>query len=186
MTLTRPNPRPLPEVPVERYRFEDDGTFPNNARLPVLIYRGAHNGGLALSASDFEALFATNDWHPAWRSGLFGFHHYHSTAHEALGVYAGHGRVWLGGPSLGECVSVRRGDVIVIPAGVAHKNEGSSADFQLAGAYPSGQQWDMMYGTPGERPAADCNIERTQLPERDPLYGADGPLLQCWAGTGRT
>ncbi|MCO6440783.1 MAG: hypothetical protein J5I81_06775 [Nitrococcus mobilis] len=182
MTVAGPNPRPSLEVPVERYRFEDDGTFPNNARLPVLIYRGALDDGLPPSAPDFEALFAANTWLPAWRSGLFGFHHYHSTAHETLGVYAGHGQVWLGGPSLGECVCVRPGDVIVIPAGVAHKDEGSSMDFRLVGAYPRGQQWDMMYGTPGERPTAERNIERTPLPQRDPLYGADGPLMRCWAG----
>lgn len=73
-----------------------------------------------------------------------------------------------------------RGDVVVIPAGVAHKNLGASPGFALVGAYPAGQLWDMMYGKPGERPRADENIARVPLPEADPVYGAGGPLLAHW------
>lgn len=185
MTIARPCPGPSAEGQAERYCFEDDGTLPNNARLAVLIYRAVLDGGTDNHARAFAALFTENGWPAAWRSGLFGFHHYHSTAHEALGVYAGQGRVRLGGPKLGQCVTLNPGDLVVIPAGVAHKDEGSSSDFRLVGAYPKGQRWDMMYGMPGERPAADRNIERTPLPERDPLYGVDGPLIRYWALAGQ-
>ena len=72
------------------------------------------------------------------------------------------------------------GDVIIIPAGVAHKNVGSSSDFRCVGAYPLGQSWDMNYGKPGERPQADQNITKVPLPESDPVYGIDGPLVKSW------
>ena len=75
---------------------------------------------------------------------------------------------------------VRPGDVIVIPAGVAHKNLGASADFRVVGAYPRGQHPDLCTGKPGERPQADRRIARVPLPEQDPVYGPGGPLIAHW------
>ena len=72
------------------------------------------------------------------------------------------------------------GDVIIIPAGVAHKNLGSSGDFRCVGAYPPGQDWDMNYGKAGERPAADENIANVPLPVADPVFGFEGPLMKNW------
>jgi uncharacterized protein YjlB len=106
--------------------------------------------------------------------------HYHSTAHEVLGVYHGSARVQLGGER-GVVQEVHPGDVLVIPAGVAHKKLGSTADFGVVGAYPEGQDWDMNYGRLGERPRADSNIARVPLPKADPVCGPDGPLTVHWA-----
>ena len=72
------------------------------------------------------------------------------------------------------------GDVIVIPAGVAHQNIGSSADFAVVGAYPDGREWDLLRGLPGERPQADHNIATLPIPDYDPIYGPQGPLRQAW------
>lgn len=155
----------------------DDGTFPNNPRLPVLLYRGAFES--SDSPADLEKAFEGSGWGGTWQDGIYGYHHYHSTAHEVLGVAEGTARVQLGGPD-GPTFELAPGDVVVIPAGVAHKNLGSSSDFLVVGAYPAGQKWDMNYGKPGERPDADRNIERTPLPETDPVYGSEGPLLEKW------
>ncbi|HXO96731.1 MAG TPA: hypothetical protein VN857_09120, partial [Chthoniobacterales bacterium] len=76
--------------------------------------------------------------------------------------------------------TVRAGDVIVIPAGVGHKNLGASDDFGVVGAYPGGRHWDLLTGKPGERPKADQNIAALPLPDNDPVYGPDGPLRKIW------
>ena len=169
--------RQPPDVAVHPLAESDN--IPNNPDVPLLLYRQA----VALPEHDpaaaFEGRFAQNDWRGSWRNGLYGFHHYHSTAHEVLGIYAGHATVQLGGDD-GLTVELRAGDVVVIPAGVGHKNLGSSPDFGVVGAYPAGQQWDMNYGKSGERPQADENVARVSKPGRDPLYGEKGPLIEHW------
>src|SRR5207248_2277900 len=130
-------------------------------------------------AAQFEQLFEANDWRGAWRNGIYDYHHYHSTTHEVLGVFRGSARVQLGGDE-GVVYDIGPGDVIVIPAGVAHKSLGSSPDFGVVGAYPEGRSWDMNYGKPGERPRTDQTIAKVPLPSSDPLYGAAGPLLDQW------
>jgi uncharacterized protein YjlB len=38
----------------------------------------------------------------------------------------------------------------------------------------------MCYGKREERPKADKNIFSVPVPESDPLYGPDGPLMDHW------
>ena len=163
--------------------LDDDGVFPNNARLPLLLYPAA----VALPARDparaLEDLFEAHGWIDAWQNGIFGYHHYHSTAHEVLGVCGGSARVQLGGPD-GPAFDIRKGDVIVIPAGVAHKNLGAASGFRVVGAYPAGRGWDMNTGEPGERPQVDRNIAAVALPKHDPVFGNTGPLIRLWHETG--
>lgn len=158
--------------------FADDGRFPNSA-LPVLIYAAALAPEV-VSAEAMEALFEAGGWPPAWRSSVFAYHHYHSTAHECLGVAAGAARLMLGGPQ-GREVAVASGDVVVLPAGVAHQRLQSQADFLVVGAYPPVQSWDLLRGVPGERPQADRNIAAVPLPQTDPVHGPAGPLPRLWA-----
>ena len=42
--------------------------------------------------------FAAHGWSNAWRDGIFGYHHFHSIAHEVLGIASGEVRVMFGGP----------------------------------------------------------------------------------------
>jgi uncharacterized protein YjlB len=159
--------------------IEDDGTYPNNERIPLLQYKKV----FLLSERDapefIETTFSRNQWRGSWRNGIYPFHHYHSTAHEVLGIYQGTVRAQFGGDS-GPIISAAAGDVILIPAGVAHKNIQSSFDFRVVGAYPDGQSWDMNYGKPDERPGADNNIRRVPLPTTDPLFGENGILFDHW------
>ena len=73
------------------------------------------------------------------------------------------------------------GDVVVIPAGVGHKNLDASRDLLVVGAYPPGQDWDLCRGATDERPWALGNIAKVPLPTTDPIYGEQGLLLAYWA-----
>ena len=161
--------------------LEDDGTFPNNASLPLLVYKGA----LLLHPDEepkaIEKVFESNGWTNSWVDGVYDYHHYHSLTHEVLGVFCGVADLQLGGPH-GVCVELVRGDVVIIPAGVAHKCTKASHDFTVVGAYPEGKSYDMNYGKEGERPAADENIAKVPLPEKDPVYGSRGGLNEFWKG----
>ena len=79
-------------------------------------------------------------------------------------------------------VKTKKGDVIIIPAGVAHKNLESSTDFRVVGGYPPGQSYDMNYGNQGERLRADENIKNVSLPESDPVFGTkeSNGLITYW------
>src|SRR5213595_1692376 len=162
----------------EQLNFNDDGIFPNS-RLPLLVYRHAITTDAKDPSSIFEQRFAGNDWTNSWRDGVYSFPHYHSTSHEVLGVYSGAATLRLGGER-GKNVEVHAGDVIVIPAGVAHQNIGASADFAVVGAYPDGREWDLLRGRAGERSEADRTIAALPIPDYDPISGAEGPLRQIW------
>jgi uncharacterized protein YjlB len=160
---------------VEIYFFEDDGGIPNSP-LPVLLYHGV---GAATNAADCEAHFAHHGWLGAWRDGIYSFHHFHSTAHEVLGIVAGSAAVMLGGPS-GRRFELRSGDVLVLPAGTGHCNLGSSADLLVIGAYPDAMRWDIRRGDPAEHDEAVANIRAVPLPGADPVKGRHGPLADLW------
>lgn len=159
----------------DSHRFADDGRFPNSA-LPLLVYRKA----LPPDAEAMEHAFAAHGWSNSWRNGIFAYHHFHSIAHEVLGIAAGEARVAFGGPS-GRELAVRAGDVVVIPAGVAHRNMGASADLLVVGAYPCGTDYDIRRGDPTEHAAALQAIKAVPRPDSDPVSGREGCLLRLWA-----
>jgi uncharacterized protein YjlB len=175
---------PVREVEPTAHRFADDGAIPNNPTLPFLVYPGAVElAGAADPAAIFEELFAANGWGGSWRDGIFTFPHYHSNAHEVLGIACGSATVRFGG-STGIVLEVRAGDVAVLPAGTGHQNLGASGDLLVVGAYPHGQEdYDLCRGGPSERPRALDNIAHVPLPDADPVYGRPGPLVEQWAAT---
>jgi uncharacterized protein YjlB len=170
--------KPQKFVEPEQFSFKDDGVFPNSI-LPLLLYRQVLTTKVGDRASVLEQRLAENDWRNSWRNGVYPFTHYHSTTHEVLGIYCGSATLRLGGGH-GKNVEVRAGDLIVIPAGVAHQNIGASEDFAVVGAYPDGREWDLLRGRPGERPRADRTIAALPMPDNDPIYGTEGPLRKIW------
>lgn len=157
--------------------FADDGTFPNS-NLPALIYKAALTLPGEHAAQIIEEIFKKNNWTNSWRNGIYDYHHYHSITHEVLGVYEGNTMVELGGAK-GITLLIEKGDIIIIPAGVVHRNVTPGSKFKCVGAYPDGSDYDIKKGETGDRPAADKNIKKVPLPGSDPLY-TDGPLLKTW------
>ncbi|GGD90160.1 cupin domain-containing protein [Paenibacillus nasutitermitis] len=159
------------------FLFQDDGTIPNNRNLPVVLYPGALKG----QADHTESLFNRHSWRNSWTNGVFPYHHYHSNAHEVLGVIRGSVTLQLGGEQ-GKQVELHAGDVVVLPAGTGHKRLGSSGDFQIVGAYPGGMDYNVRTGEAGERPQVLQEIDQVPLPDADPVFGESGPLLRLWKG----
>ena len=164
------------------YYFADAGSIPNNPTLPMLIYPSAIDptSALADAATAFEDLFAQNHWTGgSWRNGIYSFPHYHSTAHEILGIASGRAELRLGGET-GTVLTVQAGDAALLPAGCGHQNLGASSDLLGVGAYPPGPDWDLCRGEPGERTLVRENIARVPLPKTDPVGGQQGPVFEYW------
>lgn len=157
--------------------LEPGPDVPNNPDLPVLVYVGVV-GEAGGGAVRFERRFAANGWEGLWRDGIFAFPHYHSTAHEALGIARGSATLRLGGLR-GVTLAVRAGDALVLPAGIGHERLSSSPDLLVVGAYPPGRSWDLLRGGQDVE-GARGRVAAVPLPPTDPLFGADGPLIRIW------
>ncbi|WP_075293150.1 cupin [Pararhizobium arenae] len=157
---------------VGRTVFEPSHWVPNNQRLPVLHYKVDLSDG-----KSFEALFVKDGWSGIWTDGVFDFQHYHTGAHEVLGVRSGSATLLIGGPD-GRKFMVAKGGCLILPAGTGHKNLGSSSKFEVVGAYPPGQHADI------QRSAANNEmlsaIKALPLPQTDPVLGAAGALVKEW------
>lgn len=167
---------------VETALFTDDGRVPNNS-LPVIVYRGAITPDADNPAESFEKTFAANDWSNSWRDGIYPFHHYHSTAHEVLGIAKGRVKVRLGGEK-GRDFELEAGDVVALPAGAGHKRLDASGELLVVGAYPGGGDWDLIKADDSEaatHEAARKRIAKLPSPSRDPVRGGNGPLMKLWS-----
>ena len=153
------------------------GAFPNNGSLSLIVYRASDVNTDSIDPAYYERRYAKNGWGGGWRNGVYDYHHYHSTAHEALSCYRGSAKIQFGGDG-GPIHKLKPGWAVVIPAGVAHKRIEASGDFAVTAAYPAGQTPDMCYG--GEGKSAERAINELPLPSTDPIFGNEGPLTRKW------
>ena len=166
------------KVKPQQYFVTDDGIFPNSS-LPIIFYPKVLELPRLFPALAVRTLFQKNNWANNWKQGIYTYHHYHSITHEVLGVCKGETLLLLGGEQ-GITLFIEEGDVLIIPAGVAHMNLGKEKDVICIGGYPGGKDYDMNYGKEGERPGPDENIAAVPLPQTDPVFGEKGDLLQIW------
>jgi uncharacterized protein YjlB len=162
------------------FSFADDGSIPNNPKLPLVLYRG----GVDLSGSPdpervIEQAFAANGWGDMWRNGIYHYPHYHSMIHEAMGIARGRAKVRFGGHK-GKEIDISAGDVVILPAGTGHQLINQSQELVVIGAYPSSGKYDLCRGSKAEHAKALASIAKVPRPESDPLYGENGPLKKLW------
>jgi uncharacterized protein YjlB len=165
------------DTTLETILFEPSDWVPNNPDLPVLVYRQAIAAEGEM-APKFEGRFRENGWQGIWLNGVFDYQHYHTHAHEVLGIAGGRARLLIGGPD-GTELSVHAGDCLILPAGTGHMRIDASRDFLVVGAYPPGQEADIQIGPASEKQLD--GIANLPLPRTDPVGGASGALLRAWS-----
>jgi uncharacterized protein YjlB len=162
------------------FLFEDDGVIPNHPHWPLIVYRSAvHLPPDYDPAAVFENLFASNKWGSSWRNGVYAYVHYHSRIHEVLGIASGTAEVQFGG-NRGPVLTVKAGDVAILPAGTGHKRLDASSDLLVVGAYPPTGTYDLCTSSE-DYVRAKLSIPKATRPQTDPVYGSGGPLLKCWS-----
>ena len=177
--------KPIQQINIIRHILGDDGTFPNNPSLTLLIYEKVLDADNKINPTEVKELLEVNGWANSWANGIYDYHHYHATTHEVLAIVRGSARVQFGGPS-GVTVLFEPGDVVILPAGIAHKSIDVYDDFLCVGAYPEGYNFDMKYGKQEERADAIAAIHAVPVPSSDPVFGLEGPLLSDWISAKKT
>lgn len=151
----------------EAHLLKANGWVPNHERLPLLLFRNAFRGGVETC----EQFITASGWQPEWRNGVYPFHHYHSTADELLGFAGGEAKLLLGGPKpVGLEVTVRAGDIAILPCGTGHCRVEASRDFLVVGAYALNQRWDLLREAP--TPAQAAAMRQLPFPK--------GALTRLW------
>ena len=160
-------------------RFEDDGVIPNHPLWPLILYRGAVRLPAEFDAAAImEVLFESNGWGDSWRNGIYDYVHYHSQTHEVLGIARGRAKVQFGG-NRGRTVTLKAGDVAILPAGTGHRKISASEDFLVVGAYPPSGTYDLCTGSE-DHVRAVKTVPKVRKPRKDPVFGGRGPLLMLW------
>ncbi|RYE50784.1 MAG: hypothetical protein EOP48_19215 [Sphingobacteriales bacterium] len=84
--------------------------FPNNEKLPLLIYKKA----LLLHPDDMEekviGLLKENGYENSWVGDVYDHDHFHTNTHEILVIFSGNAEIVFGGDAA-KCQEVNRGDV---------------------------------------------------------------------------
>jgi len=159
---------------IRTIHFDKAADVPNS-NLPVLLYRSVLASDTASKARTFREHFKANGWTGIWTDTIYDYLHFHSNAHEVLGIAEGKVTLRLGG-ARGSLLRLKAGDMLVLPAGVGHRRV-SASEVKVIGAYPRGQShYDMK--REGHR------VPKVALPLTDPFYGAGGPLTTAWPAGG--
>jgi uncharacterized protein YjlB len=156
---------------IEEHLIRPHPPFPNNPDMALIHYRAVIDKS-TVSPEFFETIFENNTWTSSWRNGVYSFHHFHSTAHEAFGCYSGRGRILFGGPE-GIEVELSLGDALLVPAGVSHMLLESTSDFHVVGSYPLGTDPDLCRGSEKDYEVLVKRIKKLPSPLSPPVTDAD-------------
>lgn len=166
---------------VEPIYLKESKPYPNNS-LPVLYYENVLESVLDAdyTGQDVKQLFQKNGYTGTWSDGIMDEHHFHSIAHEALACTEGELRVQFGGED-GVMLTVKKGDVLLLPAGTAHKKLEATDPHEIIGGYPINQStYDFQYGDADDYDAIKAAIENVPHPQTDPVTGSPSLIEQYW------
>jgi uncharacterized protein YjlB len=167
-----------PGMIIQKYLLKEDEFMPNNPDLPVLVFR-AVAADRPDTAGFFEQTFYKNGWAGIWRDGIYDYNHFHSNAHEVLGIAEGHVSLRLGGDS-GILIHLMKGDCVVLPAGTGHKRVDATKDLLVVGAYPMGQEnYDIRRSWQNSLGIRE-DIRHVAIPPLSPLDGVAGEADDFW------
>lgn len=167
-------------VETSQFLFPNDGSIPNNPRLPMIVHtRAFDRPASGENIRRVEKAMQANGWAPAWHNGIYPFPHYHATCHEALFIAQGWARVRFGGRH-GVTLKVDAGDVAILPAGTGHQALAISDDLLVIGAYPQGSAYDLCRGSAAEYEAARAQIATVPVPDKDPVLADIGGVATLW------
>ena len=180
MASTTASIKPLKDLRTSSHKIPSFDRIPNTSiqKKPLLIYHSVFQPSVSASAIE-NHLSSVGVVSPQWRFTMFSQSHFHSTAHEVLCVASGKAKLCFGGENNPQRVEpmVEKGDVMVVPAGVAHRLlEDIDGGFNMVGSYQAGKSWDMCFGREGEEDRVK-EIGALRWFERDPIYGDQGPVL---------
>ncbi|KAL0939719.1 cupin domain protein [Colletotrichum truncatum] len=175
----------------ETYLLRRTTHCPNND-LPVLIYRNVL--GEQLDETSVSERLQRNGWVKKGTWGTIKLKHFHPNTHECYGIFQGRSELVFGegsSDSTGSGVKceVHAGDVVVVPAGVAHASTPESEEasgeneYRYIGVYPEGSpHYSIEMGKKSlmEKPDLVAEVAGVPVPPCDPVYGLDGPLVQIW------
>src|SRR5581483_9326809 len=98
---------------VRKIHFAKAEDVPNSI-LPVLVYRGVLAAHAGEKAKLFRERFKDNGWSGVWTDTIYDYTHFHSNAHEVLGIAEGRVSLKLGGED-GSLVRLKAGDMLILP-----------------------------------------------------------------------
>src|SRR5262245_532459 len=76
-------------------------------------------------------------------------------------------------------LTLKAGDVAILPSGTGHQCLKADEDFVVVGAYPPSGTYDECTSVE-DRKKAMTAILRVARPRKDPVFGKDGPLVRVW------
>lgn len=174
--------RPLSALTVSKHQIPAHNLTPNTSiqNKPLFIYHSAFEPARASASAIESHLTSIGAVTPQWRYSMYPVSHFHTTTHEVLCVSNGRARLCFGGEDNDGRVEpvVEKGDVMIVPAGVAHRLLDDQGGFEMVGSYPPGEPWDMCYGKEGEEDKIG-GIKGLGWFTKDPIYGGQGPCLEA-------
>ena len=175
---------PLSSLTVLKYGDPEYNLIPQSVQKhPLLVYRSCFPDSTSVEEVKLH-LSSLGVVEPHRTGTLLIRDHFYVTTHKVLCVTNGQAQLRFGGESNASRVDVevRKGDVIIVPAGVPHRLlKDIGRDLEIVESYPKGIVVDADLRRLGSR------VQQTHLYTiaslawftKDPIYGDQGPVLGC-------